>query len=106
MEINGIAHTFVTAGDFARARDFYAQLLPFLGMKCVLDGEGFYYCVGGRTAFGVRGPDLPNTSQLTDDAGLGTTAVWSSVTGLGKPADYATQTKIFRQPTAPADGTA
>ena len=56
MEINGIAHVFVTAGDFARSRAFYAQLLPFLGMKAVLDGEGFYYCVGGRTAFGVRGP--------------------------------------------------
>jgi len=23
-------------------------------MKPVLDGDGFYYCVGGRTAFGVR----------------------------------------------------
>lgn len=54
MEINGIAHTFVTASDFERAREFYAQLLPFFGMKCVLDGDGFYYCVGGRTAFGVR----------------------------------------------------
>lgn len=54
MEINGIAHTFVTSGDFDRARAFYAELLPYLGMKPVLDGPGFYYCVGGRTAFGVR----------------------------------------------------
>jgi catechol 2,3-dioxygenase-like lactoylglutathione lyase family enzyme len=54
MEINGIAHTFVTVGDFARARAFYSELLPYLGMKPVLDGDGFYYCVGGRTAFGVR----------------------------------------------------
>ena len=54
MEINGIAHTFVTVGDFARSREFYSQLLPFFGMKPVLDGEGFYYCVGGRTAFGLR----------------------------------------------------
>jgi catechol 2,3-dioxygenase-like lactoylglutathione lyase family enzyme len=56
MEINGIAHTFVTAADFDRSRAFYAELLPFLGMKPVLDGPGFYYCVGGRTAFGVRAP--------------------------------------------------
>ena len=56
MEINGIAHTFLTVGDFARSREFYSKLLPFLGMKPVLDGEGFYYCVGGRTAFGVREP--------------------------------------------------
>lgn len=57
MEINGIAHLFVTAGDFARSREFYAKLLPELGMKPVLDGDGFFYCVGGRTAFGVRAPD-------------------------------------------------
>jgi catechol 2,3-dioxygenase-like lactoylglutathione lyase family enzyme len=54
IEINGIAHVFLTTADFARARDFYAKLLPFLGLKPVLDGEGFYYCVGGRTAFGLR----------------------------------------------------
>ena len=54
--INGIAHTFVTTGNFERAREFYSKLLPFLGMKPVLDGDGFYYCVGGRTAFGIRAP--------------------------------------------------
>jgi catechol 2,3-dioxygenase-like lactoylglutathione lyase family enzyme len=54
VEINGVAHTFITAGDFARSRAFYSQLLPFLGMKPVMDGPGFYYCVGGRTAFGMR----------------------------------------------------
>ncbi len=53
-EINGIAHTFLTSSDFQRARAFYGELLPFLGMKAVLDGEGFYYCVGGRTAVGIR----------------------------------------------------
>lgn len=54
IEINGIAHIFVTVSDFARSRAFYARLLPALGMKPVLDGDGFYYCVGGRTAFGIR----------------------------------------------------
>jgi catechol 2,3-dioxygenase-like lactoylglutathione lyase family enzyme len=57
MEINGIAHTFVTTCDFPRSRAFYAKLLPFLGMKPVLDADGFYYCVGGRTAFGIRSGD-------------------------------------------------
>ena len=38
--INGIAHTFLTAGNFARSREFYSKLLPFLGMKPVLDGDG------------------------------------------------------------------
>lgn len=63
MEINGIAHLFVTAADFARSRKFYAELLPFLGMKPVLDGDGFYYCVGGRTAFGVRAGDAAYQSE-------------------------------------------
>ncbi len=57
MEINGIAHIFVTAADFERSRAFYAQLLPFLGLKCVADVPGVtYYCVGGRTGFGVQAP--------------------------------------------------
>jgi catechol 2,3-dioxygenase-like lactoylglutathione lyase family enzyme len=56
MEINGVAHIFVTAGDFEKARAFYRQLLPFLGMKPVMDAAGTYYCVGGRTGFAVRAP--------------------------------------------------
>ena len=52
MEINGIAHTFVTVGDFDRARAFYSNLLPFLGLKNVMDIPGTYYFVGGRTGFG------------------------------------------------------
>lgn len=71
MEINGVAHTFVTAGDFARSRAFYAQLLPFLGMKPVLDGEGFYYCVGGRTAFGVRAPAEGHRGERFDQGRTG-----------------------------------
>jgi catechol 2,3-dioxygenase-like lactoylglutathione lyase family enzyme len=54
VEINGIAHVFVTVSDFARSREFYRKLLPYLGLAPVMDGEGFYYCIGGRTAFGLR----------------------------------------------------
>lgn len=53
MEINGIAHTFLTVSDFAACRTFYGELLPFLGMKPVLDADGVFYCVGGRTAIGI-----------------------------------------------------
>lgn len=34
-----------------------------------------------------------NTNELTDGAGLGTTAIWSSVTGTGKPVDNADVTR-------------
>ena len=59
MEINGVAHTFVTVGDMARSRAFYSKLLPYFGLVPVLDAPDFYYCVGGRTAFGLRpaGPE-------------------------------------------------
>ncbi len=72
MEINGIAHVFVTASDFNRSRAFYEKLLPFLGLKSVLDGEGFYYCVGGRTAFGVRGcgPEYAGERFVQERVGL------------------------------------
>jgi catechol 2,3-dioxygenase-like lactoylglutathione lyase family enzyme len=57
MEINGMAHVIVTVPDLKRSRKFYAELLPFLGMQVVRDTEEIYYCVGGRTAFGVRAGD-------------------------------------------------
>ena len=56
IEINGIAHVQITAGDFSRARAFYEKLLPFLGLKPVLEGDQFYYCVGGRTGVAVSPP--------------------------------------------------
>ena len=56
MEINGVAHIFVTAGDFERSRAFYMKLLPFLGLKEVMNAAGVYYAVGGRTGFAVRAP--------------------------------------------------
>ena len=54
MEINGVAHVIVTVSDMARSRAFYSKLLPYFGLVAVLDAPEFYYCVGGRTAFGLR----------------------------------------------------
>ena len=56
MEINGIAHIFLTASNYPRSREFYRQLLPFLGMIPVIDTEATLYCVGGRTAVGISAP--------------------------------------------------
>ena len=72
VEINGIAHTFVTSGDFSRAREFYSKLLPFLGLTPVMDGDGIYYCVGGRTAFGLRpaGPEHEGERFAQERPGL------------------------------------
>ncbi len=71
IEINGIAHLFITAADFERSRSFYEKLLPFLGMKPVLDGDGFYYCVGGRTAFGIRACAPEHKAERFDQGRVG-----------------------------------
>lgn len=57
MEINGVAHTFITVGNFQTAREFYRQLLPFLGMTIVADTGNTFYGVGGRTGFGIHAPE-------------------------------------------------
>ena len=71
MEINGVAHVFITAGDFARSRAFYAQLLPFLGMRVVMDAGGTLYAVGGRTGFGVRAPPSGRSGERFDQGRAG-----------------------------------
>ena len=71
MEINGIAHTFLTSGNFPAARAFYSQLLPFMGMKPVLDADGYYYCVGGRTALGIRASDPQDPDNRFDQSHSG-----------------------------------
>ena len=44
-----------------------------------------------------------NTSDITDGAGLGTTATWSGVTGTGTPEDNATWNGIYTQASAPTN---
>lgn len=51
IEINGIAHIQITAGDFSKSKPFYEKLLPFLGLKVVMDTPTAFYGVGGRTGF-------------------------------------------------------
>lgn len=53
MEINGIAHVMLSVSRFEACRPFYEKLLPFLGMKPVMQSDSFLYCVGGRTAVGI-----------------------------------------------------
>ncbi|HEY6560977.1 MAG TPA: VOC family protein [Polyangiaceae bacterium] len=54
MEINGIAHVFLTVRDLARARPFYVALLEHMGLTRVLDSSDYLYYVGGRTAVGLK----------------------------------------------------
>jgi catechol 2,3-dioxygenase-like lactoylglutathione lyase family enzyme len=54
IEINGIAHLFLTVSRFETARVFYRELLTFMGMVPVIDADQMLYCVGGRTAVGIE----------------------------------------------------
>ena len=63
MEINGMAHVVVTVSNFAAARAFYGELLPFLGLQPVLDADEFFYCVGGRTALGIAPADPAHAGE-------------------------------------------
>src|SRR5437588_3207912 len=54
MEINGIAHVIITVRRFEDCVAFYRRLLPFLGLgRVVQDRDDYFYCIGGRTGFGV-----------------------------------------------------
>ena len=52
-----MAHVILTVRDFAAARAFYGELLPYPGLTPVIDSPVYYYCVGGRTALGLRPAD-------------------------------------------------
>jgi catechol 2,3-dioxygenase-like lactoylglutathione lyase family enzyme len=54
IEVNGMAHVILTVSQWEKARAFYGELLPFLGLKKVYDGNNFLYHVGGRTAIGIQ----------------------------------------------------
>jgi catechol 2,3-dioxygenase-like lactoylglutathione lyase family enzyme len=72
MEINGLAHVFITAGDFEASVAFYRRLLPFLGLTPVLQSDDWYYCVGGRTGVGIRRPAPAHAGErfVQDRVGL------------------------------------
>jgi catechol 2,3-dioxygenase-like lactoylglutathione lyase family enzyme len=54
IELSGMAHVILTVSQWEKARAFYGELLPFLGMTKVYDGNNFLYHVGGRTALGIQ----------------------------------------------------
>ena len=53
MKINGIAHTQITVSNFQKCLPFYKQLFALFEMREMYVGPNYYYCIGGRTGFGV-----------------------------------------------------
>ena len=54
MQLNGIAHVYLTVQDFDRCLPFYEQLLGFFEMQCLVKTDTLFYCVGSRTGIGIR----------------------------------------------------
>jgi catechol 2,3-dioxygenase-like lactoylglutathione lyase family enzyme len=71
MEVNGIAHVILTASNFGRSREFYRKLLPYLGLQPMIDSDEFFYCVGGRTAFGIRMPAPEHAGTAFEQSRVG-----------------------------------
>jgi len=63
MQLNGIAHVYLTVKDFDACLPFYEKLLEFFDMKCLVKTDQLYYCVGSRTGVGIRAasPEHQNT---------------------------------------------
>jgi hypothetical protein len=85
---SGATTNIVTQGTFASRPagsngDFYYAT----------DTQILYQKVSGSWV--AASNNYTNTNQLTDGAGLGTTATWSGVSGTGKPADNATVGATF-----------
>jgi len=71
IEINGVAHLYLTVSEWDRCRPFYEQLLPFLGLKRVFSGQDNIYYVGGRTAVGVGRCDPKHAGERFVQGGVG-----------------------------------
>jgi catechol 2,3-dioxygenase-like lactoylglutathione lyase family enzyme len=63
MEINGVAHVYLTVTNFEACLPFYERLLKFMGLKPVIKSEQTLYCVGGRTAVGISRCDDAHKSE-------------------------------------------
>ena len=53
IQVNGMAHVILAVSEFDACRDSYQQILPFLGLSEVFNGDDYIYYVGGRTALGI-----------------------------------------------------
>jgi catechol 2,3-dioxygenase-like lactoylglutathione lyase family enzyme len=71
MEISGIAHIQLTTSDFDASLLFYEKLLPFLGLTPLIRGDGFFYCVGGRTGVAISRTDEAHRGERFVQARVG-----------------------------------
>lgn len=71
MQLNGIAHVYVTVKDFQRCLPFYEKLLAFFEMRCLVKTDTLFYCVGSRTGIGIRAANAVHADTAFDQGRAG-----------------------------------
>ena len=54
VKANGIAHIALNVSDLGKSKDFYEQLLPFLGMSLIHESNKSFYYIGARTGILIQ----------------------------------------------------
>jgi catechol 2,3-dioxygenase-like lactoylglutathione lyase family enzyme len=72
MQLNGVAHIYLTVQHFDRCLPFYEKLLAFFDMQCLVKTDSLFYCVGSRTGIGIRAASAEHAATAFDQnrAGL------------------------------------
>jgi catechol 2,3-dioxygenase-like lactoylglutathione lyase family enzyme len=71
VQLNGIAHLYITVADYDACLPFYEKLLPFFDMRCLVRTDSLYYCVGSRTGIGIRRAEPPHRETPFDQGRAG-----------------------------------
>jgi catechol 2,3-dioxygenase-like lactoylglutathione lyase family enzyme len=71
MEINGVAHVYLTVTNFEQCLPFYEKLCAFMGLRPVIKSDQTLYCVGGRTAVGISRCDHAHQAERFEQRRVG-----------------------------------
>jgi catechol 2,3-dioxygenase-like lactoylglutathione lyase family enzyme len=66
MQLNGIAHVYLTVRDFDACLPFYERLLAFFEMQVLIRTPTLFYCVGSRTGVAIRAASAAHAATTFD----------------------------------------
>ena len=67
INVNGIAHIALNVNSLEKSKDFYDQLLPFLGMSLVHESEKSFYYIGARTGILLQKIDNKHNAKFSQN---------------------------------------
>ena len=71
IDVNGIAHIALSVKSIAKSKNFYKELMPFLGLKLVHEGKKSIYHVGARTGILIQEIDKEIDSSNFNQNNIG-----------------------------------